>query len=104
MSGGIYGGDEIGGVVFDFGSNSIRAGFAGEDTPKVDLPTNIGVLNLENETMDKDSSVGKKFYIGTNKVRLRWHAIIKAARGTDLESYFPLKYYWDGNLTKRRLY
>ena len=69
MSGGIYGGDEIGGVVFDFGSNSIRAGFAGEDTPKADLPTNIGVLTLDPEDINYGSS-GRKYYIGTNKVRL----------------------------------
>ena len=27
--------DEVGALVFDFGSHSIRAGYAGEDTPKV---------------------------------------------------------------------
>ena len=69
MSGGIYGGDEIGGVVFDFGSNGIRAGLAGEDTPKADLPTNIGVLTLDPEDLNNGSS-GRKYYIGTNKVRL----------------------------------
>ena len=73
MSGGIYGGDEIGAVVFDFGSNSIRAGFAGEDTPKADLPASIGVLH-EASAVDTDDSVKKisktKYYIGTNKVKL----------------------------------
>ena len=27
--------DEVGALVFDFGAHSCRAGFAGEDTPKV---------------------------------------------------------------------
>ncbi|VDM84460.1 unnamed protein product, partial [Strongylus vulgaris] len=34
MSGGIYGGDEVSGVVFDAGSHSFRVGFAGEEYPK----------------------------------------------------------------------
>lgn len=40
MSGGIYGGDEVSGVVIDAGSHSIRVGFAGEEYPKETfLPT-----------------------------------------------------------------
>ena len=35
MSGGVYGGDEVGAVCLDMGSHSVRAGFAGEDAPKV---------------------------------------------------------------------
>ena len=35
MSGGVYGGDEVGAVCFDIGSHTVRAGFAGEDAPKV---------------------------------------------------------------------
>lgn len=31
----MYGGDEVGAVCFDIGSHSVRAGFAGEDAPKV---------------------------------------------------------------------
>uniref|UniRef100_A0A8C8Z356 Actin like 6B n=1 Tax=Prolemur simus TaxID=1328070 RepID=A0A8C8Z356_PROSS len=38
MSGGVYGGDEVGALVFDIGSFSVRAGYAGEDCPKVSLP------------------------------------------------------------------
>ena len=73
MSGGIYGGDEIGAVVFDFGSNSIRAGFAGEDTPKADLPTTIGILPEAGDEMEIENNskfVKNKYYIGTNKVKL----------------------------------
>ena len=39
----LFGADEVGALVFDFGSHSIRAGYAGEDTPKVQTC----VLNLE---------------------------------------------------------
>ncbi|BGP40213.1 Actin-related protein 4 [Rhodotorula kratochvilovae] len=34
-----YGGDEVGAVVLDIGSASIRAGYAGEDAPKCVFPT-----------------------------------------------------------------
>ncbi|KAF2767916.1 actin-related protein, ARP4 class [Teratosphaeria nubilosa] len=40
-----YAGDEIGALVLDAGSHSIRAGFAGEDTPKSVIPTHYGVLD-----------------------------------------------------------
>jgi len=47
MSGGVYGGDEVGALVFDFGSRTIRAGFAGEDLPKADIPSTIGAIEEE---------------------------------------------------------
>ncbi|MBW0509451.1 hypothetical protein O181_049166 [Austropuccinia psidii MF-1] len=37
-----YGGDEVSGVVLDIGTSTTRAGYAGEDTPKVVLPTCYG--------------------------------------------------------------
>jgi len=43
MSGGLYGGDEVGALVFDVGHWSFRAGYAGEDTPKADIPSSVGV-------------------------------------------------------------
>ena len=45
MSGGVYGGDEVGAIVIDIGSRTTRAGFAGEDYPKVDIPTLAGVIS-----------------------------------------------------------
>ena len=45
MSGGVYGGDEVGAIVIDIGSRTTRAGFAGEDCPKVDIPTLAGVIS-----------------------------------------------------------
>ncbi|VEN56965.1 unnamed protein product [Callosobruchus maculatus] len=50
MSGAVYGGDEVGALVFDIGHNTVRAGYAGEDSPKVDIPTTIGAwLNGEDD-------------------------------------------------------
>lgn len=35
--------DEVGALVVDLGHNTVRAGFAGEDSPKVDIPSTVGV-------------------------------------------------------------
>ena len=61
MSGGSYGGDEVGALVLDVGSHTIKvvsvfrevkrlynllqAGYAGEEMPKCVLPNCIGVVN-----------------------------------------------------------
>uniref|UniRef100_A0AAR2K5G7 Actin-like 6A n=1 Tax=Pygocentrus nattereri TaxID=42514 RepID=A0AAR2K5G7_PYGNA len=77
MSGGVYGGDEVGALVFDIGSYSVRAGYAGEDCPKADFPTVIGVtLDREDGTtpMETDGEKGKQsgttYYIDTNQLRV----------------------------------
>ena len=43
MSGGVYGGDEVGALVFDPGHFSMRVGYAGEDCPKSEVPSVVGV-------------------------------------------------------------
>uniref|UniRef100_A0A8C5I7E2 Actin-like 6A n=1 Tax=Gouania willdenowi TaxID=441366 RepID=A0A8C5I7E2_GOUWI len=77
MSGGVYGGDEVGALVFDIGSYSVRAGYAGEDCPKADFPTVIGVtVDREDGStpMETDSDKGKQsgttHYIDTNQLRV----------------------------------
>uniref|UniRef100_A0A8C2CY69 Actin-like protein 6A n=1 Tax=Cyprinus carpio TaxID=7962 RepID=A0A8C2CY69_CYPCA len=76
MSGGVYGGDEVGALVFDMGSYSVRAGYAGEDCPKADFPTVIGVtLDREDGStpMETDGEKGKSgttYYIDTNQLRV----------------------------------
>lgn len=57
MSGGVYGGDEVGAVCLDMGSHSVRAGFAGEDAPKANIPTHM--LSVE-----KDGQ--RKYHVGTS--------------------------------------
>ncbi|KAK2568226.1 Actin-like protein 6A [Acropora cervicornis] len=79
MSGGVYGGDEVGGVVFDIGAHSVRAGYAGEDCPKYDVPTFVGTLDegTKDEIMqtavpseEKPKLPEKKYFIDTNSIHL----------------------------------
>jgi hypothetical protein len=35
MTSTVFGGDEVGALVFDFGTHQSKAGYAGEDSPKV---------------------------------------------------------------------
>uniref|UniRef100_A0A8C6Q795 Actin like 6A n=1 Tax=Nothobranchius furzeri TaxID=105023 RepID=A0A8C6Q795_NOTFU len=72
-----YYGDEVGALVFDIGSYSVRAGYAGEDCPKADFPTVIGVtLDREDGStpMETDGDKGKQssttYYIDTNQLRV----------------------------------
>ncbi|GAB7337435.1 hypothetical protein MBLNU457_g2776t1 [Dothideomycetes sp. NU457] len=53
-----YAGDEVNALVLDPGSNTIRAGFAGEDMPKSVIPSFYGV----------DTSAGNKLLFGENAI------------------------------------
>ncbi|XP_063305870.1 actin-like protein 6B isoform X3 [Pelobates fuscus] len=68
MSGGVYGGDEVGALVFDIGSFSVRAGYAGEDCPKADFPTTLGILSPDDSLpseLEKDRKQSRVYYIDT---------------------------------------
>lgn len=45
----VYGGDEVSALVVDYGTHSLRAGWAGEDTPRCIFPTAYGYLPDETE-------------------------------------------------------
>ncbi|XP_018572680.1 actin-like protein 6B [Anoplophora glabripennis] len=68
MSGGmLYGGDEIGALVFDPGHHSLRVGYAQEDTPKAEIPAIVGVApdespKLEPEVKPEENSVSSNQY------------------------------------------
>lgn len=47
----LYGGDEIGALVFDPGHHSLRVGYAQEDTPKAEIPAVVGVAAAD-DTLD----------------------------------------------------
>ena len=71
MSGGVYGGDEVGVLVFDPGHFSLRVGYAGEDCPKAEIPAFVGTSPDENcEAMDtgETAKTKKKFHIDTTSI------------------------------------
>ncbi|XP_076842278.1 actin-like protein 6B isoform X2 [Brachyhypopomus gauderio] len=74
MSGGVYGGDEVGALVFDIGSFSTRAGYAGEDCPKADFPTSVGVDVEEDRpgetTTEQENTSGRSFYLDTTALHV----------------------------------
>ncbi|GAB5576645.1 actin-like protein 6A isoform X1 [Prionailurus iriomotensis] len=68
---------EVGALVFDIGSYTVRAGYAGEDCPKVDFPTAIGMVverddgsTLMEIDGDKGKQGGPTYYIDTNALRV----------------------------------
>uniref|UniRef100_A0A673JHN3 Actin-like protein 6B n=1 Tax=Sinocyclocheilus rhinocerous TaxID=307959 RepID=A0A673JHN3_9TELE len=71
ISGGHY---EVGALVFDIGSFSTRAGYAGEDCPKADFPTTIGVNAEEEGSPDmgaeQESNSGRSYYIDTTALHV----------------------------------
>ncbi|KAI6183915.1 actin [Aphelenchoides bicaudatus] len=78
MSGGIYGGDDVGAIVFDLGSHSFRFGFGGEEYPKFDEPSVVGErveAALGDGTMEVDKENGasdnkRKHFLGTTEVNV----------------------------------
>ncbi|XP_037363953.1 actin-like protein 6B [Talpa occidentalis] len=66
--------DEVGALVFDIGSFSVRAGYAGEDCPKADFPTTVGLLATEEggglELEGEKEKKGKIFHIDTNALHV----------------------------------
>lgn len=67
--------DEVGALVFDIGHYSVRAGYAGEDSPKGDIPTNVGCLTerIENGMEIDGQSLPapqRKFMIDTTSIHV----------------------------------
>ncbi|KAF8639990.1 hypothetical protein AX17_001236 [Amanita inopinata Kibby_2008] len=50
-----YGGDEVAALVVDIGTSSLRAGYAGDDTPKAIIPTSYGYFTVK---QDQDAVMG----------------------------------------------
>ena len=70
MSGGVYGGDEVGALVFDYGSHTIRAGFAGEDLPKADIPSMIGAIEEEVKMEVDEEKIWLDSFLGQCKIEV----------------------------------
>ncbi|KAI8328118.1 actin family [Chlamydoabsidia padenii] len=81
-----YGGDEVNALVLDIGSSNVRAGYAGEDTPKAMFPTSVGYIPKSNTTAqqedtemteaetatatnnNKNNNKYSQYYIGDNRI------------------------------------
>jgi len=76
----LYGGDEIGALVFDPGHHSLRVGYAQEDTPKTEIPSVVGAgpevsaTNQDGETKHDNNitqnNIGRKYYVDTTYVNV----------------------------------
>jgi hypothetical protein len=70
--------DEVNALVLDIGTCNVRAGYAGEDTPKAMFPTSVGYIpkattndTQEDATMTEASAPTDKYsqyYIGDNRI------------------------------------
>ncbi|TCD71330.1 NuA4 histone acetyltransferase subunit [Steccherinum ochraceum] len=54
-----YGGDEVAATVIDIGTATLRAGYAGDDTPKAVIPTYYGYTTTEGSNGDGDVTMGE---------------------------------------------
>eukprot|EP00466_Bigelowiella_natans_P009956 jgi/Bigna1/90293/estExt_fgenesh1_pg.C_670001 len=52
----MYGGDEVGALVIDVGTTYTKAGYAGEDLPKVVIPTAVGITRGGGNGKQSDNS------------------------------------------------
>jgi len=64
----MYGGDEVSAIVLDLGSHSVKAGYAGQDTPQCVFPSSVGTTAKSGNDMDtsdggKNSSKTKDYYV-----------------------------------------
>ncbi|XP_035726468.1 actin-like protein 6B [Vespa mandarinia] len=71
MSGGVYGGDEVGAIIFDVGHQSLRVGYGGEDTPKAEIPTNLGVWEDPVDLPECNHTVRKHYNIDVTAIQVR---------------------------------
>ncbi|CAI9786875.1 unnamed protein product [Fraxinus pennsylvanica] len=79
----MYGGDEVSAVVVDLGSNTCKAGYAGEDAPKAVFPSVVGSIDqmevddpdipdkYSESTPDTKSKGKQKFYVGSQDLGFR---------------------------------
>ena len=68
--------DEVGALVLDIGHYSIRAGYAGEDAPKAEIPSTVGVFNetTSSNGMEVDGqptvTSERKYFIDTTAIHV----------------------------------
>lgn len=63
--------DEVGAIIFDVGHQSLRVGYGGEDTPKAEIPTTLGIWEDTIETPDGNQTVRKHYNIDVTAIQVR---------------------------------
>ncbi|VDL93246.1 unnamed protein product [Schistocephalus solidus] len=63
--------DEVGALVFDFGSYTLRGGFAGEDTPKIDIPSFVGSVPPKDDASVTKRIIGSNVYVPREKMEVK---------------------------------
>lgn len=63
--------DEVGAIIFDVGHQSLRVGYGGEDTPKAEIPTTLGVWEESVESADGGQNVRKHYNIDVTAIQVR---------------------------------
>ncbi|CAG8511380.1 9058_t:CDS:2 [Scutellospora calospora] len=97
-----FGGDEVSALVLDVGSCWTRAGYAGEDTPKIVFPTSYGYIP-ETETISSESSEKGKYIIGDAEVAA-WRPNMEIRNPLVnglVQDWDALEQIWDYALRKR---
>ena len=94
MSGGVYGGDEVGALVFDPGHHSLRVGYAGEDCPKAEIPAYVGISpmdeSVKEEAMDTgeaNTTVKPNTGPGNRKLHIDTNSLHFAKKGMEVGTY-----------------
>ncbi|KAL1140768.1 hypothetical protein AAG570_000698 [Ranatra chinensis] len=94
MSGGgmLYGGDEIGALVFDMGHHSLRVGYAQEDSPKAEIPALVGTVHDPEIKPDPSNvSTGSNSNSNSNAPSTKYYidtTLLSVARkGMEVSSY-----------------
>ena len=84
MSGGVYGGDEVGALVFDPGHHSFRVGFAGEDCPKSEIPSVVGISQEEVVKTEAGGGMETEQKVTKNKYHIDTAALHFAKKGMEV--------------------
>jgi len=116
----MYGGDEVNAVVLDIGSCTVKAGYAGEDTPKAVFPSWVGKIPGQNreeggeggkdgggDTEMKDAAGGVKpkqrYHVGVNALGLRRDGmeVVPALQGGLYHDWEVVEALWDSAFEER---
>ena len=98
-------------IVVDLGSSTVKAGYAGEDTPKAVFPSTVGVLAKGQESAGKkdggdvemkDTGDGRHFLVNDMSYR-RDHMELESPFNEEglLEDWDVVEAIWDHTLRKR---